>query len=247
MFSLNGYFMGKDDPPTFSVVICTYNDAEYLSYAIDSVMNQSMRNWDLIIVDDASTDNTGEILEPWKSNPKVHIISLPYNQGKATCLNTALQAIKGTWLVELDADDWLARSALEFLDRVLEPEAVAYYGNYAEWREHFRSKELTFTKVVKGMPTFHALNYLESAYPLSPRIYRADALKKIGGWHTKDIYQSRLYEDVYILCALSKQGKVVHLNELLYHRRLRSGSVSTAGKKEKFQKWVAWVKKELFM
>lgn len=247
MFSPNGYFRENDMVPIFSVVICTYNDGEYLSQAIESVMDQTVRDWELIIVDDGSRDNTAEILSTWKTNPKIQFISLPHNKGKAVCLNIALEVIRGTWLVELDADDWLAKSALELLNRLIEPETVAYYGNYAVWREHFRSKELTFTKVVKGMPAFNAIRYLENAYPLAPRIYRADALRKIDGWHTNDIYQSRLYEDVYILCALSKQGKVEHLDELLYHRRLRSGSVSVAGKKEKFEKWVAWVKEELFM
>ena len=229
--------------PKFSVVICTYNDAEYLSKAIESVMDQTRSIWELIIVNDGSTDDTAKILESFKENPNVHILSLNINNGKSTCLNIALKTAKGRWLVELDSDDWLPKTTLEVLDELVE-NGVAYYGNYAEWREHYRSRELTFSKVVKGMPDFNVRSYLENAYPLAPRIYRLDTLRKVGGWHTNDIYQGRLYEDVYILCAVSKHGKVVHLDELLYHRRLRRGSV-TAGQRDMFEKWREWIREEL--
>ncbi|MEA3322032.1 MAG: glycosyltransferase family 2 protein [Bacillota bacterium] len=238
------YFKEKNNSTTFSIVICTYNNAEYIRKAIESVMNQEVSNWELIIINDGSTDDTLEILAPYKNSPAVHIISLEQNRGKAYCLNIALHAAKGTWLVELDSDDWLEKNALLVLDEVVETGVAAYYGNYAEWREHLRDKKLSFSKVIKGLPNFTASVYLESAYPLAPRIYQIDLLRKIGGWHTKDIYQSRLFEDVYILCAISKQGKVAHIDKLLYHRRLRRGSVS-AQQRGIFERWRDWVKAEL--
>ncbi|WP_157182413.1 glycosyltransferase family 2 protein [Bacillus sp. m3-13] len=228
----------------FSVVICTYNDARYLPKAIESVIDQQFSDWELIIVNDGSADETLEMLRPYKNHPNIHIISLTENKGKAFCLNIALGTAKGTWLIELDADDWLPKGALENIDEIVEIGVEAYYGNYVEWREQFRDKKLSFSKVIKGMSNFQAITYLENAYPLAPRIYRIDTLRKIGGWHTKDIYQSRLYEDVYILCAISKHGKVAHVDRLLYHRRLRKGSV-TEGQKGMFEKWREWVRKEL--
>ncbi|WP_157663737.1 glycosyltransferase family 2 protein [Sutcliffiella horikoshii] len=240
-----GYFREGNTDPKFSVVICTYNDAEYLSNATESVINQSKCNWELIIVNDGSSDDTLKILEPLKIFPNIHVISLPQNKGKAFCLNIGLQAAKGTWLVELDADDWLPKKALEMLDNIVCEGVEAYYGNYVEWRENYSNKQLSFSRVIKGMPDFNATMYLESAFPLAPRIYRMDTLRKIGGWYTKDIFESRMYEDVYILCAISKKGRLEHLDELLYHRRLRSRSVSAKGRKDLFEKWKEWVKEEL--
>lgn len=230
-----------------SIVICTYNNAEYLTSAINSVIAQTNNNWELVIIDDGSTDDTTDILAGYTSHPSIRVETNPENHGKAWCLNQALEAISGEWMLELDADDWLEKHCIEKLEDVtnqVKAEVSLLYGNYAEWRERPRDKQLFYAGIKKGPRIFDLKNYLASPRPIAPRLYRVQFLKKINGWHYKDIYESRLYEDVYMICLLSKHGRLMHIDEVLYHRRLRINSISNKTKGT-FEKWKQWLKKEL--
>jgi len=230
----------------FSIVICTYNNAEYIKSAVESVVNQTVSKWELLIINDGSTDDTLGVVSFYSSHPSIRIIHHSVNRGKAACLNQAMQLIKGEWMLELDADDWLTLDCIEKIDFVaqLEQEVALLHGDYIEWRERSRDKKLFFSQVKKGMNNFDLNRYLVHPSPLAPRIYRVKHLKKLNGWCLTDICNGRLYEDVYIICVLGKYKKVHYVNEILYHRRLRINSVSNERKKT-FDQWRNWLIKEL--
>jgi len=72
--------------PTVSVVIATYNQAEYLSQAIESVLGQTYENWELIIINDGSTDHTEQVVKPYIGHQKVRYYTKP-NGGQASAKN----------------------------------------------------------------------------------------------------------------------------------------------------------------
>ncbi|OGW85168.1 MAG: hypothetical protein A3C35_07185 [Omnitrophica bacterium RIFCSPHIGHO2_02_FULL_46_11] len=90
-------------PPKVSVLIPAYNMASYLSEAIESVFRQTFKDFELIVIDDGSTDNTREIVSRFKN----HRIDYYYqdNQGRAAARNTGLHLAKGQYVAFLDADD----------------------------------------------------------------------------------------------------------------------------------------------
>jgi glycosyltransferase involved in cell wall biosynthesis len=92
------------DQPLVSVVIATYNMAQYLPKAIDSVLAQTWKNLELIVVDDGSTDNTAEVMEPFKSDPRVRYLPTE-NQGQPRAKNHGLNEAKGDFIAFCDADD----------------------------------------------------------------------------------------------------------------------------------------------
>jgi glycosyltransferase involved in cell wall biosynthesis len=92
------------DQPLVSVVIATYNMAQYLPEAIDSVLAQTWKNLELIVVDDGSTDNTAEVMEPFKSDPRVRYFPTE-NQGQPRAKNHGLNEAKGGFIAFCDADD----------------------------------------------------------------------------------------------------------------------------------------------
>ena len=97
------------DNPLVSIVMPCYNNAEYLLETVNSVLDQSYRNWELILVDDCSTDSTGDIL---KGLTKIHsnILAkfLPVNSGSGAARNAGLEIASGRYIAFLDADDvWL--------------------------------------------------------------------------------------------------------------------------------------------
>lgn len=99
----------------FSIIIPSYNKANFISETIDSVINQSFSNWELIIVDDGSTDNSITIIEEYcAQNSKIQLYkrqSLP--KGGSACRNIGLSKAKGHFILFLDADDLLKSNCLE--------------------------------------------------------------------------------------------------------------------------------------
>lgn len=97
-----------------SVIMATYNRADTLQRAIDSVTQQSHDDWELIIVDDGSTDATPEVLEA-VTDPRIRIYRHPHNRGMHAAKNTGLDHIRGEWFTTLDSDDEMMPEALEVM------------------------------------------------------------------------------------------------------------------------------------
>lgn len=99
--------------PMVSVIIASYNHGKYLHQAIDSVLAQTYKNYEIIVVDDASTDNTLEILKPYLAKKCIRYIRNPENLGEAGSRNVGNTAAQGDYIAVLDADDWWYADKLE--------------------------------------------------------------------------------------------------------------------------------------
>lgn len=100
------------DNPYFSIIIPCYNCCNYISQCLDSLKSQSFTNWEAIVVNDGSTDNTANIVKKYAQNDKRIIFIDKSNEGVSKARNTGLINAKGIWVGFLDADDWLADEAL---------------------------------------------------------------------------------------------------------------------------------------
>ena len=100
-----------------SIVMATYNRASTLARAIESVLAQDHTDWELLIVDDGSTDATAELLASFNDG-RISVVRLPRNQGVAAARNVALERMKGEWFTLLDSDDEILPEALGRLLRV---------------------------------------------------------------------------------------------------------------------------------
>ena len=94
-----------------SVYICNFNCAKYIDQSIQSVLDQSYKNYELIIVDDGSTDNSKEIIEKYRKLNSVRIF-FRKNSGLIKSANFAIRASRGNFVIRLDADDYFDRNAL---------------------------------------------------------------------------------------------------------------------------------------
>lgn len=99
----------RNASPSVSVVIPTYNRAQLLSRAINSVLTQTFSDYEIIVVDDGSTDHTREIIEQFRGAP-IRFLHLERNCGGSRARNLGIQAARGEWVAFLDSDDeWLPR------------------------------------------------------------------------------------------------------------------------------------------
>lgn len=120
--------------PTVTVIMATYNRSSLISEAIQSVIDQTFTDWELLIADDGSTDATAQVLRAWEArDPRVRHLQLPHAGRISIVSNSALQAANGKYVAILDDDDaWIDRRKLEKQVAFLEthPEFVACAGGY---------------------------------------------------------------------------------------------------------------------
>ena len=105
--------------PEISVLMSVYNGEKYIQEAINSILNQTYQNFELIIVNDGSVDKTREIIEAYKE-PRIVLFNLEENRGVGSALQFGLQKTQGKYIAKADADDIFHPTRLEkqkkFLD-----------------------------------------------------------------------------------------------------------------------------------
>ena len=104
----------EGEAPEFSIIIPAYNAESFLPGAVRSVQNQTLNRWELIIVENGSTDNTSAVSETYICNPRIRL--LHSEKGVSNARNAGIAAANGEWLIFLDADDLLLNDALQKFD-----------------------------------------------------------------------------------------------------------------------------------
>lgn len=103
-----------NNSPLVSVIMAVHNNDEYLSQAIESILNQTYTNFEFIIIDDGSTDNTHNIIEKYKKkDPRIILLQNYNNEGLPFSLNRGLDKAKGKYVARMDADDISVKNRLE--------------------------------------------------------------------------------------------------------------------------------------
>ena len=105
--------------PLISVYITNYNYEKYLAQAIESVLNQTFKGFELFIIDDGSSDESKNIMESYRERDEITLI-YQKNKGLNITNNVAMRLSSGKYLMRLDADDYLEPTALEVLSNTLE-------------------------------------------------------------------------------------------------------------------------------
>ncbi len=96
----------------FSIIVPVYNVEKYVSRCIESIRSQTYDNWELILIDDGSTDNSGKICDKYSADIRINIIH-QNNQGVSRARNKGIECAKGENILFIDSDDWLDKRALE--------------------------------------------------------------------------------------------------------------------------------------
>lgn len=161
-----------------SIYIPTYNYAHYIEQAVDSVLKQTMTEWELIIIDDGSTDNTIEVLAKYRSNPKIRIIEQE-NKGLNKSNNIAIRLSQGEYIMRLDSDDWLDENALLVLSNVLDskPEVDLVYPDYYEV-----DPQGEVLSMVRRKKVGEEVTLLDLPAHGACTMFRKNCIKQIGGY-----------------------------------------------------------------
>lgn len=202
-----------------SIIMPSYNTGAFIEDSIQSVLNQTYSNWELIIVDDCSTDNTLEILEKINDD-RIIILKNAKNSGAAVSRNKALRKAKGQWVAFLDSDDLWHPEKLE--KQIAFMKTNKYYFSYTNYEEIDMEGNKTGVKVTgpKKITKTGMFNY---CWPGCLTVmYDAE---KVGLIQIADIKKNN---DYAIWLKVSQKAECYLLDEFLgLYRKGRSGSVST--------------------
>lgn len=195
----------------------SYNTGKFIQETINSVKNQTYNNWELIIVDDGSTDNTDEVVRAIKDD-RIKYIKNKVNKGAAISRNIALREAKGRWIAFLDSDDLWKEDKLEKQIKFMEDNNYYFsYTNYIEIDENskFNGKKITGPKKITRIGMF---NY---CWPGCLTVMYDS--KRIGLIQIEDIKKNNDYAMWLKVC---KKVDCYLLNEDLAMYRKRTGSIS---------------------
>jgi hypothetical protein len=136
--------------PLISVIIPTYNSEEYIAEALNSVLQQTYNNIEVLLVDDASTDNTTEIIRQFAKNDcRIILEKLPINSGTAIARNKGINSANGSFIAFLDADDmWLPNKLQLQLELMQEKNCAVVFSSYHCMNE----KGELLGKIVTALP-----------------------------------------------------------------------------------------------
>lgn len=211
-----------------SIIMPSYNTGRFIKETIESVLAQSYSLWELIIVDDCSTDNTDEVVNEFLTDDRIRYIKNDRNSGAAVSRNRALREAKGKWIAFLDSDDLWEPEKLQRQITFMKENGYHFsYTNYIEIDEESKpvGKSVTGPKRIskQGMYNYCWMGCLTVMY---------DA-EKIGLIQIADIKKNNDYAMWLKVC---KKAYCYLLDETLARYRKRSGSISNHG----YMKLIKW-------
>lgn len=202
-----------------SIIMPAYNSEKFIRDAINSVIEQTYQNWELIIVDDCSTDKTSEIIRSYKAiEPRIICSKLNVNSGAAIARNNAVDMAKGSYIAFLDSDDlWEPEKLYKqigFMNQYGFDFTCTGFYKVDEQGCHLNQK-------VRAKPKSDYWDILKNCPGNSTVIYDARAIGKIKA---EDIRKRNDY--VMWLKVIRKTKYLYGLDEFLGSHRIRKGSIS---------------------
>lgn len=211
-----------------SIIMPSYNTAQYIADSIRSVQAQTYKNWELLIVDDCSSDNSDNVVAPFLSDARIRYLKNEVNSGAAVSRNYALREAKGRWIAFLDSDDLWHPEKLERQILFMEKENCHFsYTYYQEIDE--ASQPLGVT--VQGPRHITKAGMLRFCWPGCLTVMY-DA-QEIGLLQIPDI---RKNNDYAMWLQVVSQADCYLLPEILAGYRRRSGSISN----QSYVKLIKW-------
>lgn len=221
-----------------SIIIPVYNVQDYLRKCLDSIAHQTHDCLDVILIDDGSTDRSGEICDEYARQDMRFRVIHQQNAGAANAKNAGLDHVKGEYIAFIDSDDWAEPDWIQqMLNEALSGDAEVVECGF--WQEYVGKAEIDPAAKALGFGSWHTEDYLR-AYPTAwpcalfwNKLFKSNLLEK-----TRFHKERRCIDDEFFTYkAITKANKVVRIDRELYHYRQRRSSV-TQSEKTLFQRTI---------
>lgn len=225
--------------PLVSIIMPLHNSAEFVAFSIESVLAQSEKDWELILIDDVSSDNTVQVVKNYCSDDRVKLLKMSVNSGAAVARNRGLEEAKGRFVSFLDSDDiWLPNKLQSQIKFMKEKDVAFTFTDYQRIDEKgsllgkpvISPSELTYERMLRS----NQVGCLTAMYD-SERL----------GYVSMPLLRKR--QDYALWLKLIKRGgAALRVPEVLAHYRVRTGSISSNKIEMLKYNWLVFRKSERF-
>ena len=219
--------MDQNKIPKTSVVITTFNDAEYLKRSIPSVINQTSKPKEVIIIDDGSSDNQAkEIVDSFHNHTDIPIIlNKKKNGGPSSARNVGIKLAKGEFILFLDADDELLKNSLKWREELLESLDQNYASIYCSKIKLIDNKRKIKEKIFETDGKLNVrLIGRNNGIPgqITHHLFRRDKVNEVNGYNES----LKFNEDFEFLLRIAKKGLFFGVNRVGFIQHMREDSWS---------------------
>ncbi len=206
-----------------SVIVPVYNSWRYTKKCIETIVNQTYKNLEILLIDDGSTDKSGLVCDEWQKKDERIIVIHKENGGAADARNTGLDIAKGTIIAFVDGDDYIEQDMIEILYKnMIETGAQIVSGGY--FKEYFYSETVEYAKENYIMTPKEAYERMLTRNDFGNEIW--DRLYKKELFEDLRFELNKIPEDVGMTFKiLDKANKISHIDKPVYHYIQRQGSV----------------------
>jgi len=205
-----------------SILMCSYNASAYIDRAISSILNQTWQDWELIISDDASTDNTVEIIKPYLVDNRIRLITHTTNLGYLKNKNTAFAHVSGDLITQIDADDTCPPERIEKQVNVFlhHPEIRVCATNYRRINTNDQeieslsyNNDLLISEIVEDYPFW---------FP--GVMFKKELINEFGLF--SEYFSGIFGDDEYWIARVNYKYPIYFLKDVLYNYRVHPDSMT---------------------
>ncbi len=217
----------------YSIIIPVYNTKKYLKRCIDSIINQDYQNYEIIIINDGSPDNSEEILKNYKNNPKIKIIKQT-NHGLSYSRNVGIKKSKGDYIIFLDSDDFIESDLLKILNENINDEDMFKF-SYSDFKDNNKTKiESIEFRELNGKLAFKTLVESKTMFEMSCiYAYKTLYMKKYS------FEEGKYHEDfglIPIMINYAKKVSSINYCGYIYNRENETSITSYTDDKKEYKK-----------
>lgn len=218
----------KNKSPKVSIILPTYNGEKFLSQSIDSIINQTMKDWELIIVNDCSTDHTLKIANDYaKKDSRIKVINNETNKKLPASLNIGFEVAVGKYFTWTSDDNMFKKNAIEVMSNYLDVhqniDLVCMNEDIIDEDENFLIELDKFCKYKRSVASLLYECNTSAAF-----MYTKKIAEKVGKYDT-DMFCA---EDYDYFCRIALNGNVAYTNDNIYLYRMNSSSLTATKSKQ---------------
>lgn len=216
----------QSKPITISILIPVYNVADYVEECLNSILAQIDDNAEIIVMNDASTDNSWEVLKAYQTHPKITLVQAPHNRGLSGTRNALLPLATNQYVWFIDSDDAMHEGAYtKVVNALTSMDVDMLGGNYMAWRGDNKRLKKAYVGAANQVINNDNLQFIKNIVENNSnhvwnKVYKRSVIEKIS------FQQGKKFEDIYYMTDLSKVIKnFAFIDYPLIDYRERQGSI----------------------
>ena len=206
----------------YSFIVPVYNTEEYLEKCLDSLVKQSFKNFEIIIVNDGSPDNSKVIIEKYKSKHNNIKVVEQKNKGLSIARNNGVKKAAGEYIIFIDSDDYVDKNILKIVDKNIEDVDILRFQVILKQGEKLNKYEEESFEIINGKDAFEKISSYYFVEPAWCYVFKKDYFVSNKYEFKKGIYHEDFALIPYVIYNASK---VKSIKEALYYYIVREGSI----------------------